>query len=476
MEYSIYERKNPTRSGQEGGFALGTVLEVDADNRRCSVRTSSIASSPELRDLYLPLCQWLNVDAGAEGDESTSIPRTNATCFVFFVCGQAFIWGFLSPTTSKNAPAGNIKQKANAGDKILQTIAENQIIMRSGGEIEIKATDSCQTIYSPDQHTISTQCRNYEFHLDGGYETWKSETGETLYKQEFRDSILRTQVIQEERGFVDSSTMFYKAMGLGIPGGMPGFDISPMWEFDIQRTGECTLAVHPPLIDIGFTANVMPTGAFAIDVGLVQFHFDVAPTGATNMNVNELFDMTIEPTGDFTIDIASGIASINVTPVGEITVENPTTTFSMSPAGEVKLDNPTATVSMTPAGEVTVENPTCTISLSPTGEIKVENPTCTMTMTATGAITLENTTATLEMDPTGSITLQNAVGAGIAITPAGQVAIGGPTAELLDLFNQLLTDYSTHIHGSGVGPTSPLMIPAAVIQIQTLLATIKGSL
>jgi hypothetical protein len=86
-----------------------------------------------------------------------------------------------------------------------------------------------------------------------------------------------------------------------------------------------------------------------------------------------------------------------------------------------------------------------------------------------------------------------AAGAGWKVNPAGQVAIGGPSAELLDLFDQMLQvmdtffeAISTETHLGNLGyPSGPPLDPVATVytdvktemeQIKTLLNTIKGSL
>ena len=78
------------------------------------------------------------------------------------------------------------------------------------------------------------------------------------------------------------------------------------------------------------------------------------------------------------------------------------------------------------------------------------------------------------MDLAGDIKLSNSVGGALHINPAGMVARGNNIAELLDLFNQFLTEYTSHVHGTGVGPSSPPVVPP--IAIQTLLNLIKGTL
>jgi hypothetical protein len=76
------------------------------------------------------------------------------------------------------------------------------------------------------------------------------------------------------------------------------------------------------------------------------------------------------------------------------------------------------------------------------------------------------------------MTLKNAVGT-LKVDSAGKFGIGGPAAELLDLFDQTLDAFinQTQLTMTGTGPSSPLLPPAMtnLIKIKTLLTSIKGS-
>lgn len=80
---------------------------------------------------------------------------------------------------------------------------------------------------------------------------------------------------------------------------------------------------------------------------------------------------------------------------------------------------------------------------------------------------------------TGGVDIKDNVGAGLKITN-GQVALGSPAGELVDLVVQIIDAFlnAPTLVGTGTGPSSPLTPPASVnlTLIKTLLESIKGSL
>jgi len=114
-----------------------------------------------------------------------------------------------------------------------------------------------------------------------------------------------------------------------------------------------------------------------------------------------------------------------------------------------------------------------TLSISAADGIQASTPTGTSLSMKSAEVTLTSGQGTLKLDP------------------AGRVALGGPTAELLDLFDQMLQALTTlttamqaetHISNLGYPSAPPTNAPsyAAVqtqlMQIKVLLTTIKGSL
>lgn len=85
--------------------------------------------------------------------------------------------------------------------------------------------------------------------------------------------------------------------------------------------------------------------------------------------------------------------------------------------------------------------------------------------------------ATITVSSTNGIMLKDIMGGELNLK-SGKVALGNQIAELLDLFNQTLTALISHVHGTGVGPSSPPTNAATFTTIQGPLglAAIKGSL
>jgi hypothetical protein len=295
-DYSLLEKANVVRQERDAGISFGRISEVFPDKRLCKVKTFMGKGNQNDNSL---LCQWINIDAHPSGDESTCIPRKNSYGLVFFVAGEPFIFGFFSPLTGTGSASIDTKSKEvlNEGDRILKTVGGNKIIWRAHGEIEIQSTDTCKTVYFPDQSIINSLCRRYEFRTDGGTIDWISDdlTKTTLCVTEYRDTILRTNVIIEEKGNVDTTTISRTTIGPVIGG-----DIAiPVWKQTISKLGETKL-------DIGLGWNLV-----------------VKPTGATTLEVGKgLSTIGIQPTGETKIEVGKGLATITISPSGSIKIES----------------------------------------------------------------------------------------------------------------------------------------------------------
>jgi len=104
--------------------------------------------------------------------------------------------------------------------------------------------------------------------------------------------------------------------------------------------------------------------------------------------------------------------------------------------------------------------------------INIENTAGNKVQVTTDSITGENSTGSkFTLSPTES-SLLDATGAGVKASN-GQVALGGPTAEVLDLLDQAFTALSTQTAAGFGSPTSTI---AQFAQLAVLVKTIKGSL
>lgn len=298
MDKSLYERHNNTRQSQQTGIAFGRITKVYPEKRLCEVKT--FMGTGQQDDNAIPYCQWINMDAHPDGDESTNIPRVNSYGLVFFVGGEPFIFGFFSPLTGTGSASVQTddKEELNEGDRVLKTVGRNKIILRAHGEIQIQSTDTCRTLYFPDRHIINTLCRNYEFATDGGTINWENveDSGDTLYRAEYRDNIERTNVIIEERGLVDEEIISRTVIGPGSDSGVA----LPVWSRTIKNTGETELFIRVSGASTGHKLTITPDGTTKVEIG-----------GKASLE--------IKSSGETTMDVGPGNAVLNIKPTGETT-------------------------------------------------------------------------------------------------------------------------------------------------------------
>jgi hypothetical protein len=388
-DYSIYEKGNQTRENSSQGICFGRITRVYPETRTCEIKTFFGRGSTD--DNHIPHCQWINLDAHPDGDESTVIPRINSYGLVFYIAGEPFVFGMFSPLNGTgSAQIGDVKEPLNEGDRILKTIGQNKVILRAHGEIQIESTQTCRTIYFPDFHLINTLCRNYEFRTDGGTIDWKNDGADnTLCRTEYRDTLQRANVIIEEKGLVDGSIISRIEIGIG---GDDGAENITYTQF-IRNTGEYDRFIRAPNASSGH-------------------HLNILPNGRTELNIADKTTCTIEPTGETNLSVNKGKAIINISPSGKITI--------------------------TADADVDVHTK---------ANFKVK---------ADADVTMEGSGGKMKLS-------------------GGKVAMGASN-ELLDLFDQTLTQLQKEQHPTPLGPSGPPMNAAAYGQIQSKLGQIKGGL
>lgn len=315
MTKSLYEKDHPTRQQTQSGICFGRITQVYPEERMVEVKT--FGGHGAIDDNHIPKCQWINMDSSPDGDESTSLPRTNSYGLVFFIGGEPFIFGFFSPLTGTgSAQLGDVKEEVNEGDKVLKTIGGNRIIMRAHGEIQIESTSTCRTILFPDRNIINTLCRNYEFRTDGGTVDWVNiGNKKTLYRRELRDTLSRNHVIIEERGNVDGTIISRTIIGSGATGG--GVN-QPVYEKTLRNTGELDLFIHAAGADKGHK-------------------FNIKPSGATSLDVAGKATVTIGADGTTTVDVGPGKATLTISSDGKVTL-NSKSDVSVKATGKVDID------------------------------------------------------------------------------------------------------------------------------------------
>jgi len=345
---SLYEKGNASRDCiSNGATCFGRITQVYPEERMCEIKTFG-APGP-LNDLSLKV-QWLTSDANPDGDESSTIPRTDSICAVTFIGGEGFIIGFLKPIgptgSAANPNEDSDQEELNEGDKVIKTVGKNKIIMRASGEIQIECTRANKRTYFPQRNLTADLCQNYEYRCDAGTTDWGNvdENDEqllTIKREEFRDDAERTNIIMEESGTVDAddpTLMYRRQFGAGIEGTEIGKIVH---KTTIKKDGETNVFVSAPDAKSGLNFNVKPTGEAELVVGDPagdkKMSAHVMPTGETTFNIGpDKAKVNIKPSGETTIDVGPGKSTITIKPSGEIEVKTSTRVQVTSP--EINLN------------------------------------------------------------------------------------------------------------------------------------------
>jgi hypothetical protein len=358
IDKSIAECTHPTRMQQSSNIALGSIIDVDVKTRTCTVAT--ITGMGSIFDNYIRGCQWLCQDANPEGDESGSIPRRGSWGIVYFVDGQAFIGGYSKPLGDKGTTLrGNESTTLNEGDKIISTLAGNQLTVKINGRIELYSTPGLSRNLIPTNNKIVDLCSAYDFKAAGGIISWSPSTAlTTLWRAEYYNTTNRLFLVEEKKGFVSSDLMYKRAVGPAVQG-VPQGTKTPVYVQTIGMSGETITEIHPPLPEgspSGYKSTIGPDGSIEILAGVAQtVKVNVGATGSVEMNVNDLGNLMLSDTGDFIF--AGPIASASVLKEGDIELANAVATLSVAAAGDITVSNAAVTITITAAGEVTISAP-----------------------------------------------------------------------------------------------------------------------
>jgi len=282
---SIYESSSLSREKLKSVITFGRITKVYPEERMVEVKTFGSG-----HDEHIPKCQWLNMDASPEGDESTVIPRRNSYCLVVYVDSEPFVLGFFTPLSGEgSAQIGEDKDPLNEGDRIVRTVGKNFIIWRSGGEIQIQSTNSCRTIYIPNNDLINTICRNYEFRTDGGTIDWVNlDDTNTLFISEHRDNINRDHIIVEERGEIGSDVMWKTQIGVPQDSGSGLKDsVDAIWQKSVKKDGATEIIIAKKT-----TIKVESSGQTSIDVNNGAATIVITPDGVVNITNKGNFNVT----------------------------------------------------------------------------------------------------------------------------------------------------------------------------------------
>lgn len=477
MTSSILEKNNAMRQELEMGFALAVVESVNVANRTCSLRTYSGSTGHD--NNTFDLAQWISLDATSEGDETAAIPRRGATVLVAVVQGQAYILGGIRPLNKEGGIIYGNELPVSTGDKIIKTKAGNRITVRANKLIEVISREGAlQSIYRPDDGSISHLCNIHKMVLKGGRTEWTYDPIllSAVKKEIVKKDLFQSMVVVEQKGNVDELTVYKKEIGT-LPPGLTDIPL-PIFKETIDMFGTRKVSIQPNIGIGGIEIQQDGIGPlWSIKMGLLpQIKLDVnGLLGTVDLDVNKIIQVSLSGI-DGTMKINNKLASAEISGTGDITVKNPTVEVTLGTLGDVAL-----------------KNPTVELTISKTGDIGLKNPLVETKIGVDGSLSVENSSAyKIAASPAGEVSVSNTGKAGMKLSPAGQVAFGGASAELLDLFDktfdaldELLTSMGTETHIGNMGlPTT--LGPDAVINykksqvklkaLKTQLGTIKGSL
>lgn len=124
---------------------------------------------------------------------------------------------------------------------------------------------------------------------------------------------------------------------------------------------------------------------------------------------------------------------------------------------------------MSPIAGVKVVGPQSSLEMV-TGKVTVKSAQGTLEMAADGNIKSSNASSSVELKPSGDVEVKNST-ASMKLTAAGKVSLGGPTAEVVDVLHQFLTEISTDVWSGFGAPAGKAALYAA---LAAKLATIKS--
>lgn len=216
-----------TQDELNGFTALGRVTQVNAQTRRCRVKT--LGKKGKTDDMDLPNVQWLNLASHGDGDEDTFLPRINQYGVIIFINSEPYILGWYQPINPTGSDERPDKEPLRSGDRIMKTVAGNSIILRSGGTVELKSTDLCRTMWIPSRNLMSTVLQEWELEVDGGRFFWTKDrsSGNTTCLVQAFNNIKPTQVASIEMGTTSSGALLQVDVGQGSGTGVssPGFSL-----------------------------------------------------------------------------------------------------------------------------------------------------------------------------------------------------------------------------------------------------------
>lgn len=395
MQVDVYESRGGTNYLLRSGIALGRISRVFPDKRFCEVRT--FAGDPQFIDKHIKQCQWLSLDANPAGDEFTSIPREGSLGLVFFVAGEAFIFGYLKPTSSgTGAKSGKEPSGLNEGDKCISTVGGNRVVIKASGVIEVYSSETLKTVYFPKGGILSDICEEQQMRCDGGSVHWRTtddNMNTTLCTKEYRADLYRSSIIYEEKGHIDSSLISRTKIGPGLPA-VEGVQI-PVYEHSIDITGKME----------------------------------------TKYGIGGLLTFTANPTG--AAELKNNLGGVSLSEKGDWELKTPLVTVGLTADGDMSFKGPVGEASVTKDGTITAKNALATLSAAKDGSLEFKGPISKLSIDKAGKVALGSATAEVLalVDKTLGAVIEEP---NLCITPAGNGILNPKITMILTQVRTLL--------------------------------------
>lgn len=141
--------------------------------------------------------------------------------------------------------------------------------------------------------------------------------------------------------------------------------------------------------------------------------------------------------------------------------------------GNLTIKGPVGELSISIAGDITAKNALGQTILAADGSTTVTSPAGEIALSALGDFIASNKIGEVSFSKTGAFEVKNAVGT-FSMNEAGMFKIQGVAAELLTLFDQLVTELLGGLTPTMIGPQPMATALPGFAVVKALLATLKG--
>lgn len=316
-ERSPYEGTHDERLA--GQVALGRIISVNPETRRCRVKT--LGKPGRTDDLDLTDVQWISLSNGPDGSDDTTLPTPNQYGVIIFINSEPYIMGYYQPMAATGTPERADKEPLLPGDRVIKTIAGNKIILRSGGTVEIESTKICRVYFIPSRNLMSMLCQELEFDCDGGLLYWTRDrkSDNTLMNLRCYNNFNFDMAMDFQIGMADDGSLFKAQLGptddnLNITPNLV-MRIQPSGDTDLNiGQGKLTLSIQAGSGNLTLTTKGNVTQNITGNVTqTVQGEVDLTSKGETKVTAEKILlngessGITTENSHEGVIDLITGV-------------------------------------------------------------------------------------------------------------------------------------------------------------------------